>query len=74
MTATLEASPSEAELLALAQQKGQVTLALRPLNQEISGTGRDPRTDLLEGDGGSASTGITIIRNGQPAPAGVGGN
>lgn len=73
-TATLEVSPKEVELLALAQQKGDISLALRPLNQEISGTDRDPRTELLEGDTETAGAGITIIRNSQPAPAGVGGN
>lgn len=73
-TATLEVSPREVELLALAQQKGEVSLALRPLDQGVSGTNRDPRTDLLDGDTDSSSAGITIIRNGQPIPAGVGGN
>lgn len=73
-TATLEVSPSEAELLAMAQRLGEVSLSLRPLDQFVSGTSRDSRTDLLESDGSSSSAGITIIRNGQPAPAGVGGN
>ncbi|MBA3069371.1 MAG: Flp pilus assembly protein CpaB [Hyphomonas sp.] len=73
-TATLEVSPSEAELLAMSQRLGEVSLSLRPLDQFVSGTSRDPRTELLEGDGGSSGAGITIIRNGQPAPAGVGGN
>lgn len=73
-TATLEVSPKEAELLALAQERGEVTLALRPLDNAISGTDRDARTELLQGDAESSRAGITIIRNGQPAPAGVGGN
>ncbi|MFN3910567.1 Flp pilus assembly protein CpaB [Hyphomonas sp.] len=73
-TATLEVSPSEAELLAMAQRLGEVSLSLRPLDQFVSGTSRDSRTDLLESDGSSSGSGITIIRNGQPAPAGVGGN
>ena len=73
-TATLEVTPSEAELLAMAQRLGEVSLALRPLDQFVSGTGRDPRTDLLEGDASGTAAGITIIRNGQAAPAGVGGN
>lgn len=73
-TATLEVSPREAELLAMGQRLGEVSLSLRPLDNKISGTERDPRTELLEEDGGAAGAGITIIRNGQPAPAGVGGN
>ncbi len=73
-TATLEVSPREAELLAMGQRLGEVSLSLRPLDNKISGTERDPRTELLDEDGGAAGAGITIIRNGQPAPAGVGGN
>ncbi len=73
-TATLEVSPQEAELLAMAQRLGEVSLSLRPLDQFVSGTERDPRTEMLDSDGGAAGAGITIIRNGQPAPAGVGGN
>ncbi len=73
-TATLEVNPTEVELLALAQERGEVTLALRPLDNRLSGTDRDARTELLQGDAESSRAGITIIRNGQPAPAGVGGN
>ncbi len=73
-TATLEVSPREAELLVMGQRLGEVSLSLRPLDNKISGTQRDPRTELLDEDGGAAGAGITIIRNGQPAPAGVGGN
>jgi len=73
-TATIEVSPREAELVAMAQTLGEITLALRPLDQMVSGTERTPRTDLLEGTTGAAGAGITIIRNGQPTPAGVGGN
>jgi pilus assembly protein CpaB len=73
-TATLEVSPSEVELLALAQQKGEVSLSLRPLDHEISGTDRNARTELLGLETEPPSTSITIIRNSRPAPAGVGGN
>lgn len=73
-TATLEVKPEEAELVAMAQRLGEVSLALRPLDQFVSGTSRDPRTDLLDGEAEANGAGITIIRNGQPSPAGVGGN
>lgn len=73
-TATLEVSPSEVELLALARQKGEVSLSLRPLDQEISGTDRNARTELLGLETDPSITSITIIRNSRPAPAGVGGN
>jgi len=73
-TATLEVSPQEAELLALSLRRGEVSLSLRPLDQMASGTDRSPRIELLEGDDDAAGSGITIIRNGQPSPAGVGGN
>ncbi|WP_353255916.1 Flp pilus assembly protein CpaB [Hyphomonas sp.] len=73
-TATLEVSPREAELLAMSQSLGEVSLSLRPLDNKISGTERDPRTELLDENGGAVGAGITIIRNGQPAPSGVGGN
>ncbi len=72
-TATIEVSPKEAELVAMAMRRGEVSLALRPLDQMVSGTARHPRTELLDGSDG-AGAGITIIRNGQPSPAGVGGN
>lgn len=73
-TATLEVEPREAELVAMSQRLGEVTLALRPLDTAASGTERSPRTDLLDSTGGATGTGITIIRNGQATPAGVGGN
>jgi pilus assembly protein CpaB len=73
-TATLEVSPQEAELLAMSQRLGEVSLSLRPLDTLVSGTERNPRIEMLEEDGGSTGAGITIIRNGQPSPAGVGGN
>lgn len=71
-TATIEVTPREAELVAMAQRLGQVTLSLRPLDTFVSGTERKPRTDMLEGSG--SESGITIFRNGQPVAASVGGN
>ena len=38
------------------------------------GEGDPAFDDFLEGDDGATGSGITIIRNGQPSPAGVGGN
>lgn len=73
-TATIEVSPHEAELVAMAQRVGDVSLSLRPLDTQISGSDRAPRTDLLEGTAGAAGAGVTIIRNGQRSPAGMGGN
>lgn len=70
-TATIEVTPREAELVAMAQRLGQVTLSLRPLDTFVSGTERKPRTDMLEGSG--SESGITIFRNGQPVAASVGG-
>lgn len=72
-TATLEVSPREAELLAMSQRLGEVSLSLRPLDTQVSGTERDPRIELLDEDRGNSGAGITIIRNGQPAPSGIGG-
>lgn len=73
-TATLEVSPKEAELLAMSMHRGEVSLSLRPLDHRVSGTDRSPRIELLEGDDGVAGSGITVIRNGQPSPSGMGGN
>lgn len=73
-TATIEVMPNEVELVAMAMRLGEVSLALRPLDQAISGTDRNPRVELLDGANDSGGAGITIIRNGRPAPAGVGGN
>lgn len=72
-TATLEVTPAEAELVAMSMRMGELSLALRPLETSVSGTDRNPRTELLQGSGG-AGGGITIIRNGNATAAGVGGN
>ncbi|HAY06075.1 MAG TPA: Flp pilus assembly protein CpaB [Hyphomonas sp.] len=71
-TATIEVTPREAELVAMAQRVGKVTLSLRPLDTFVSGTDRNARIEMLEENAGS--TGVTIFRNGKPVPAGVGGN
>ncbi|MFN4183927.1 MAG: Flp pilus assembly protein CpaB [Hyphomonas sp.] len=71
-TATLEVTPSEAELVALSQRKGRLTLALRPLDEMAISAPRKPRLGLNSGDDeGSA---VMIIRNSQPTLTAMGGN
>lgn len=71
-TATLEVTPEEAELVALSQELGSISLSLRPLDETAVSSPRNPRFEVMSGDGGSS--GITIIRNSQPSPAAMGGN
>lgn len=71
-TATLELTPSEVELVTLANGIGRLSISLRPLNEDAVRSAREPRFDLMSGDGGAR--GITIIRNSKPVAAGVGGN
>ncbi|MFN3609650.1 MAG: Flp pilus assembly protein CpaB [Hyphomonas sp.] len=71
-TATLEVMPSEAELVALSQSKGQLSLSLRPLNELAVSSPRKPRLELNGGDDeGSA---VMIIRNSQPTLTAMGSN
>lgn len=71
-TATIELTPSEVEMVALSRQVGRLSLSLRPLTEDAVQAAREPRFDLMSGDGGAR--GITIIRNSKPVAAGVGGN
>lgn len=71
-TATLELTPTEVELVTLARRIGRLSLSLRPLTEDAVRSPREPRFDLMSGDGGAR--GITIIRNSKPVAAGVGGN
>ncbi|MFN7057228.1 Flp pilus assembly protein CpaB [Hyphomonas sp.] len=71
-TATLELTPTEVELVTLANRIGSLSIALRPLTEDAVRAAREPRFDLMSGDGGAR--GITIIRNSKPVAAGVGGN
>ncbi|MEX1249569.1 MAG: Flp pilus assembly protein CpaB [Hyphomonas sp.] len=73
-TATIEVTPAEAELVAMSMSVGEVSLALRPLETSVSGTDRNPRTELLQGASDGLGGGIKIIRNGKASTAGVGGN
>ncbi len=73
-TATIEVTPAEAELVAMSMSVGEVSLALRPLETSVSGTDRNPRTELLQGASEGSGGGIKIIRNGKASTAGVGGN
>ncbi|MFN7054406.1 Flp pilus assembly protein CpaB [Hyphomonas sp.] len=71
-TATIEVTPAEVEMIALSRRVGQLSLSLRPLSEDAVRAAREPRFDLMNGDGGAR--GITIIRNSKPVAAGVGGN
>ena len=73
-TATLEVSAKEAELVALSQRMGTLSLSLRPWSDAGDSMGRESRTDMLTGDGGSGAGGIKIYRNGQATSAGLGGS
>jgi pilus assembly protein CpaB len=75
-TATLEVSAKEAELVALSQRMGTLSLSLRPWSDSSESMARDSRTDMLEigNPYGSGHGGITIYKNGQAASAGLGGN
>lgn len=71
-TATLEVTPEEAELVALSQTKGDLTLSLRPLDEMAVTAPRDPRLGLNGGEeeGGA----VTIIRNSEATLTAMGGN
>ena len=71
-TATLEVLPSEAELVALSQSKGELSLALRPLNDLAVSSPRKPRLELNGGDEGGGA--VMIIRNSQPTLTAMGSN
>lgn len=70
-TATLEVSPREAELVALAQSLGAISLVLRPFDAEALAAPRNPLYSLMDTETGPA--GITVIRNGRASQAGIGG-
>ncbi|WP_291077895.1 Flp pilus assembly protein CpaB [Hyphomonas sp.] len=72
-TATLEVDSKEAELIAMAQRKGELMLALRPWSDVGDTFDRDARIDLLE-NGGSNNGGIQVYRSGKQSTAGVGGS
>lgn len=72
-TATLEVNNKEAELIALAQRKGELTLSLRPWSDVGDTFERDARVDLLE-TGGSSNGGIKVYRSGKASSAGPGGS
>lgn len=75
-TATLEVSPREAELLALSERMGNISLSLRPWADNNPNRSRLSRTDMLEVanpyENGRGS--VTIYRNGQAASATSGGS
>lgn len=72
--ATLELSPSDAELITLADGTGELTLALRSLGDALaSGDAVVSRRDLFLDDGGPAAGEVVIYRNGEPSISKVGG-
>ena len=73
-TATLEVSGKEAELIALAQRMGTLSLSLRPWSDVGEAYDRAARIDLLEGDGFGKAGGVTIFRNGHASGGGLGGS
>lgn len=70
-TATLEVTPAEAELMALSERMGSLSLSLRPWSDN-SETARRSKTELLDVSNpyGDGTGGITVFRNGKPASAG----
>tara|TARA_R110000796_G_scaffold45338_7_gene109724 strand:+ start:5147 stop:5989 length:843 start_codon:yes stop_codon:yes gene_type:complete len=72
-TATLEVNSKEAELIALSQRKGAISLSLRPWSDVGESYDRGARTDMLE-NGGNSNGGILIYRSGQASSAGLGGS
>lgn len=74
-TATLEVSGKEAELIALAQRMGTLSLSLRPWSDVGAAYDRAARTDLLEDQSGfGKGGGVTIFRNGHASGVGLGGS
>ena len=72
-TATLEVDSKEAELIALSQRKGALSLSLRPWSDVGDSYDRAARIDMLE-NGGNSNGGILIYRNGKASNAGPGGS
>lgn len=64
-TATLEVSSKEAELVALSQSMGELTLVLRPLDENAVSAPRNPRYEMNGGDLDGGNT-VTLIRNSKP--------
>ena len=71
-TATLELMPDEAELVALAQSIGEVSLALRSWSDAGESESREAFLEMLSG-GGASNGGVVVYRNGK-ASSGMGGN
>lgn len=72
-TATLEVSSREAELVALSQNMGELTLALRPLDENAVSAPRNPRYEM---NGGNLDNGnnVTLIRNSKSQVMTMGAN
>lgn len=72
-TATLEVTPREAELIALTQTKGRLTLALRPLDEMAIAAPRNPHLGLNGGDDDGGRS-VMVIRNSEARLMALGGN
>lgn len=71
-TATLEVTPAEAELVALSQSKGELSLSLRPLDETAVASPRKPRLEINGGDDGGGA--VMVIRNSETTLMSMGGN
>ena len=69
-TATLEVTPREAELIALTQNQGSLTLVLRPLDENAVASARNPRFELNGGE----QRAVKLVRNSEPSLLALGGN
>ena len=67
-TATLEVNNKEAELIALAERKGRLTLSLRPWSDVGDTFERDARVDLLETGEAAMAVSRYIVVARRPAP------
>lgn len=71
-TATLEVTPEEAELVAVSQQMGEISLILRPFDAQALSAPRNPLYSIMDANSGPG--GITVIRNGRASQAVNGGS
>ena len=71
-TATLELLPEEAELVALSQSVGELSLVLRSWSDVGESEPREAMLDMMRG-GATGNGGVVVYRNGK-ASSGMGGN
>ena len=68
-TATLELTPSQAEVLALADQLGELSLSLRSLKDAGESAGGPQTDEFFLKSGGRKRGGVTIVKYGIAGPA-----